>query len=431
MTKMSTTICKLLVLLLVLSLSLCSCAEIGNILEQFIGSDITGNPDDNNELNPPVGDGELNPPADDGELNPPADDGSFDYSKVPEYSGENYYVVNNNNPYFTKDEITNKSFESYSELDSLGRVGVVFASLAKDMLPTGDKGSIGHIKPTGWVQKTYPSNIVAQSQIYNRSHMIAWSIGGNDAKENLMTGTPYFNQIGMQIFESQVLDYIRETGNHVMYRVTPVFVGDNLLANGALMEAWSVEDNGDGICFCVFVYNVQPGVIIDYATGESSLPESDDTSDKSTATLVTNISDIKAGDKIIIVSADKSFALGAQSSSGNNRVAVAITSEGNTILFGEDVQIITLGQGLSSGTFSLGIDGGFLYSASSSKNYLKTESTLSANGSWKIEISSSGVATIKSTGSYTRNWLRFNSQNAIFSSYSSGQKDVYIYKVNE
>ena len=307
----------------------------------------------------------------------------------------------------------------------------MFASLAKDMLPTGDKGSIGHIKPTGWVQKTYPSNIVAQSQIYNRSHMIAWAIGGNDAKENLMTGTPYFNQIGMQIFESQVLDYIRETNNHVMYRVTPVFVGDNLLANGVLMEAWSVEDNGDGICFCVFVYNVQPGVIIDYATGENSLPESDDTSDKSTATLVTNISDIKAGDKIIIVSADKSFALGAQSSSGNNRVAVAITSEGNTILFGEDVQIITLGQGLSSGTFSLGIDGGFLYSASSSKNYLKTESTLSANGSWKIEISSSGVATIKSTGSYTRNWLRFNSQNAIFSSYSSGQKDVYIYKVNE
>ena len=356
---------------------------------------------------------------------------SFDYSKVPEYSGENYFVINNNIPYFTKDEITNKSFESYSELDSLGRVGVVFASLAKDMLPSGDKGSIGHIKPTGWIQNNYPTNIVLQTQIYNRSHMIAWAIGGNDEKENLMTGTPYFNQIGMQIFESQVLDYIRETNNHVMYRVTPVFVGNNLLANGALMEAWSVEDNGEGICFCVFVYNVQPGVIIDYATGENSLPESDDTTDKMTATLVTDISEIKAGDKIIIVAADKDYALGDKASSGNNRVAVAITKDGDTVFFGEEVVIITLGQGLSSGTFSLGTDDGFLYSASSSKNHLKTDSTLTDNGSWKIEIASNGVATIKSTGSNTRNWLRFNSQNAIFSSYESGQGNIYIYKMSE
>ena len=351
---------------------------------------------------------------------------------VTKYSGSPYFELNGNQPIFKAEELKTKSYEFYSDLDPLGRCGQTEACIGRDIMPTEDRESISSVKPSGWVNNKYDTELVDGGYIYNRCHLIGFQLTGENANErNLITGTRYMNVEGMLPFENMVADYVKETGNHVMYRVTPVFVGDNLLANGALMEAWSVEDNGDGICFCVFVYNVQPGVIIDYATGESSLPESDDTSDKSTATLVTNISDIKAGDKIIIVSADKSFALGAQSSSGNNRVAVAITSEGNTILFGEDVQIITLGQGLSSGTFSLGIDGGFLYSASSSKNYLKTESTLSANGSWKIEISSSGVATIKSTGSYTRNWLRFNSQNAIFSSYSSGQKDVYIYKVNE
>ena len=450
MTKISTIMCKLLVLLLVLSLSLCSCAEIGNILEQFIGSDITGNQDDNNELNPPVGDGELNPPAGDGELNPPAgdgelnppagdgelnppaDDGSFDYSKVPEYFGENYYVVNNNNPYFAKDEITNKSFESYSELDSLGRVGVAFASLSKDTLPTGSRGNLSH-NPTGWVQKNYSTNVVPQTQIYNRSHLIAWSLSGEDNnKQNLMTGTPFFNQIGMQEFENIVLDYIRETGNHVMYRVTPVFVGDNLLANGVLMEGWSVEDNGDGICFCVFMYNVQPGITIDYATGDNYLtPNDNETADKKTATLVTDISTIKAGDKIIIVAASANYAMGGTSPSGNNKVACEITKDGNVVYFGDDVEIITLGQGNVSETYSLSVAEGFLYSASSAKNLLKTESILSNNSSWKIEIGSNGVATIKSSGSYTRNWLRFNSQNIIFSSYASGQQDVCIYVINE
>ena len=354
---------------------------------------------------------------------------SFDYSLVPEYSNSNYVAINGNVPYFTKDEITSVSFESYSDLDALGRVGTAFACLGKETLPTSDRGSLSY-NPTGWVQKNYPTNIVSTTQIYNRSHLIAWSLAGeNNNEKNLMTGTPYFNQIGMQIFENQVLDYIKETGNHVMYRITPVFVGDNLLANGVLMEGWSVEDNGEGICFCVFMYNVQPGIIIEYETGNNYLPASEN--DKSySATLVTDLSQIKAGDQIIIVAKNANYALGNVSDSGNNRVAAEIEKDGNTVYFGDDVTIITLGNGKSAGTYSFSVSGGYLYSASSSKTYLKTESALSDNSSWSISISTNGVATVKSTGSFTRNWLRFNSSNIIFASYGSGQQDICIYIVN-
>ena len=357
------------------------------------------------------------------------DNGSFDYSFVPEYSGNNYVAINGNQPYFTKDEITSDFFESYSELDSLGRVGVAFACLGTETLPTGDRGSLSH-NPTGWVQKSYSTSIVPQTQIYNRSHLIAWSLSGEDNnKQNLMTGTPYFNQIGMQIFENQVLDYIRETGNHVMYRVTPVFVGDNLLANGVLMEGWSVEDNGDGICFCVFMYNVQPGVILEYETGNNYLPESDEEKSNS-ATLLTDASELKPGDKIIIVAKNANYAMGGVSSSGNNMVAIEIQKDGNTVYYGDDVMVITVVEGKTEGTIAFAVDGGYLYAASSSKNYLKVESTLSANSSWSVSITN-GAATIKSTGSYTRNWLRFNSSNVIFSCYASGQQDICIFVVNE
>ena len=357
------------------------------------------------------------------------DSGSFDYSFVPEYSGNNYVAINGNQPYFTKDEITSDFFESYSELDSLGRVGVAFACLGTETLPTGDRGSLSH-NPTGWVQKSYSTSIVPQTQIYNRSHLIAWSLSGEDNnKQNLMTGTPYFNQIGMQIFENQVLDYIRETGNHVMYRVTPVFVGDNLLANGVLMEGWSVEDNGDGICFCVFMYNVQPGVILEYETGNNYLPESDEEKSNS-ATLLTDASELKPGDKIIIVAKNANYALGDVSSSGNNMVAIEIQKDGNTVYYGDDVMVITVVEGKTEGTIAFAVDGGYLYAASSSKNHLKVESTLSANSSWSVSITN-GAATIKSTGSYTRNWLRFNSSNVIFSCYASGQQDICIFVVNE
>ena len=357
------------------------------------------------------------------------DNGSFDYSFVPEYSGNNYVAINGNQPYFTKDEITSDFFESYSELDSLGRVGVAFACLGTETLPTGDRGSLSH-NPTGWVQKSYSTSIVPQTQIYNRSHLIAWSLSGEDNnKQNLMTGTPYFNQIGMQIFENQVLDYIRETGNHVMYRVTPIFVGDNLLANGVLMEGWSVEDNGDGICFCVFMYNVQPGVILEYETGNNYLPESDEEKSNS-ATLLTDASELKPGDKIIIVAKNANYAMGGVSSSGNNMVAIEIQKDGNTVYYGDDVMVITVVEGKTEGTIAFAVDGGYLYAASSSKNHLKVESTLSANSSWSVSITN-GAATIKSTGSYTRNWLRFNSSNVIFSCYASGQQDICIFVVNE
>ena len=357
--------------------------------------------------------------------------GPFDYSKIPEYSGNHYVVINGNDPYFTSDEITDTSFEHYGELDSLNRATLAYACLGSDLFPTGTRPSLSY-EPTGWVQKNYPSNVISTSQIYNRSHLISWALAGEgNNKQNLITGTPYFNQMGMQIFENQILDYIRETNNHVMYRVTPIYVGNELVARGALMEGWSVEDNGAAICFCVFMYNVQPGITINYATGDNYQTESgEDTEKKNTATLVTDISDIKAGDKIIIVSSSANYAL-STTQNKNNRVAAAIEKDGNTVTFGDDIQIITVGSGLVSGTYSFAVDEGYLYSASSSANYLKTQSTLSENGSWKIEIKANGVATVKSAGSYTRNWLRFNSQYVLFSSYASGQGDICIYIVNE
>ena len=361
----------------------------------------------------------------------PSIDGKFDYTKIPEYSGDHYVVVNGNMPYFTEDEITDKSFESYGEFDELGRCTVAFASLGKDLLPTGTRPSISY-NPTGWVQNSYPSSIVPQSQIYNRSHLIAWSLAGEgNNKLNLITGTPYFNQLGMQIFENMVLDYIKETDNHVMYRVTPIFVGNDLVARGVLMEGLSVEDNGEGICFNVFMYNVQPGITIDYATGENGITPSDNPGGESetiTATLVTDISQLTVGAKIVIVAKDSNYALGSQTN--NNRSAVIVTKDGNTVLLTEEVQIITVGQGKTSGSFSLAVEGGYLYAASSSKNLLKTETTLSNNGSWNITIAKNGAATIKATGSNTRNWLRFNSQNCLFAAYSTAQNDVCIYIIN-
>ena len=357
----------------------------------------------------------------------------FDYDKVPEFSGDHYAIINNNKPYFTADEITDVSFESYGDLDELGRCTAAFASLGKDLFPTESRPSLSY-KPTGWVQNTYPSNIVPQSNIYNRSHLISWSLAGEGNNEkNLITGTPFFNQLGMQEFENLVLDYIKETSNHVMYRVTPIFIGNELVARGVLMEGWSVEDNGEGICFNVFMYNVQPGITIDYMTGENCLTDAGNTPDGSVvATLVTNISQLTVGTKIVIVAKDADYAISTTQNT-NNRVAAVITKDGNTVNIGDDTQIITLGAGITEDTYSLGVDGGYLYSASSSKNHLKTETNLSANGSWTITITADGIATIQSTGSNTRNLLKYNSQNVLFASYAStsGQQDVCIYIVNE
>ena len=191
-------------------------------------------------------------------------------SIIPKYSGKAYIELNNNSPAFTDDEKkSTESFELYSDLDELGRCGVAFANVNKDIMPTKERGEIGEIKPSGWHTVKYP-DLIEDKYLYNRSHLIAYSLAGENANEkNLISGTRYLNQETMQIFELMVLEYVRRTDNHVLYRVTPYFEGDNLLATGVQMEAWSVEDEGQGICFNVFCYNVQPGIEIDYATGES------------------------------------------------------------------------------------------------------------------------------------------------------------------
>lgn len=198
----------------------------------------------------------------------------FSLADVPIYSGNPYVVINDNNPYFSENELTVQSFESYSELDDLGRCGTAYACIGLDLMPTEERGDIGSVKPTGWHTVKY-NGIVDGNYLYNRCHLIGYQLSGENANErNLITGTRYLNVQGMLPFENMVADYVKETGSHVLYRVTPVFEGDNLLSSGVLMEAKSVEDAGDGILFCVFAYNVQPNIDIDYVTGESSLSQS-------------------------------------------------------------------------------------------------------------------------------------------------------------
>lgn len=194
---------------------------------------------------------------------------TFDFAAVPAYDGKAYVAVNDNVPFFTEEELSSASYETYGELDSLGRCTVCVASVGQDLMPTEERGNIGAVKPTGWHTVKY--DFVDGKYLYNRCHLIGYQLTGENANEkNLITGTRYLNIEGMLPFENMVADYVKETNQHVMYRVTPVFEGDNLLAAGVLMEGKSVEDNGEGVLFCVFAYNVQPGVSIDYATGESS-----------------------------------------------------------------------------------------------------------------------------------------------------------------
>ena len=214
------------------------------------------------------------------------DDDTITLENIPEYSGNPYVPINNNQPEFSEDEITTESFEFYSPLDSKGRCNYVMACLSKDTRPAdGEKrGSISHVYPSGWKtaddksnNNQYDSKLVPNGYIYNRCHLIGWQLSAENAnKSNLITGTQYMNIQGMVPFENMIADYIKETGNHVMYRVTPIFEGDNLLASGVHLEAYSVEDEGEGICFSVYVYNVQPGIKINYATGENKLDDSSD-----------------------------------------------------------------------------------------------------------------------------------------------------------
>ena len=195
---------------------------------------------------------------------------SYDLASIPEYSNANYVVLNNNEPNFTESDYTTDSFERYSELDSLGRAKVAYANIGIDLMPTEERGSIGQVKPSGWHLVKY--DIVNGKYLYNRCHLIGFQLTGENANEkNLITCTRQMNTVGMLEFENKVANYIKSTNNHVLYRVTPIYKDDNLLASGVVMEGYSVEDSGEGIKFNIFVYNVQDGIDIDYKTGDSKL----------------------------------------------------------------------------------------------------------------------------------------------------------------
>ena len=212
----------------------------------------------------------------------------IDFSTIPNYTGEPVFVYNNNQPLFTTDEITTDAYEQYSDLDSLGRVQTATACLGTETLPTEDREDISSVTPTGWKNKEYDT--IDGGYIYNRCHMIGFQLSGeNDNPENLFTGTRYLNIEGMLSYENQTKDYITETDNHVMYRVTPNFQGNELVCRGVLMEAYSVEDNGTGLSFCIYAYNVQPGITIDYTTGDNYLTQTTNTSDTNDTTNTTYI----------------------------------------------------------------------------------------------------------------------------------------------
>ena len=195
---------------------------------------------------------------------------SYELSEIPEYQDSPYVIINNNKPNFEEKDFDSECFEKYSKLDALGRCGVAYANICKEtMPPKGDeRGDISSVKPTGWKQKKYNGEY-----LYNRCHLIGYQLSDEDANElNLITGTRYFNVEGMLPFENKVAEYLKENkDNHVLYRVTPIYEGTNLLASGVQMEAYSIEDNGKGVCFNVYIYNVQPGITIDYATGKSNI----------------------------------------------------------------------------------------------------------------------------------------------------------------
>lgn len=200
----------------------------------------------------------------------------FNYDSIPEFSGEAYYIVNDNIPFFEPDEITVSVFENYSELDSLGRCGTAYANICQELMPSDAREEIGSVKPSGWTYSGKSNNnkydFVDGQYIYNRCHLIGFQLAGENANNrNLITGTRYLNVTGMLPFENMVADYVNTSNNHVLYKVTPVFVGDELVCRGLLMEAYSVEDRGQGVEFCVWCYNVQPGVEINYATGQNRL----------------------------------------------------------------------------------------------------------------------------------------------------------------
>lgn len=245
-----------------------------SISSEVTGTPTTSNPMTTSKPSTPTG-SQLTPSVGTGTSAP------VKLSSIPAYSNKAYVTLNNNIPNFSAAELTTKGYEKYSPLDSKGRCGVAIASCGKEIMPKDgeERGSISAIKPTGWVQAQYSG--ISGGYLWNRCHLIGWQLSAENAnKQNLITGTRYMNTEGMLPFENMVADYIRETGNHVAYRITPLFEGNNLVCSGVQMEAYSIEDNGEGICFNVYCYNVQPGIKINYATGASTGPSSSSSSSK-------------------------------------------------------------------------------------------------------------------------------------------------------
>lgn len=223
------------------------------VIEKFFSEETTEKPEETTE-------------------NPKLSQTGFNLSDIPKYSGEPYIAVNDNIPFFDSSDLTEVSFEEYSPLDNLGRCEAAYACVGKDIMPTEKRGSIGSIKPSGWHTVKYDN--VDGKYLYNRCHLIGYQLTGENANEkNLITGTRYLNIEGMLPFENMTADYVKETNNHVLYRVTPIFEDNNLLADGVLMEGYSVEDSGAGICFCVYAYNAQPDIEIDYSNGNSKISD--------------------------------------------------------------------------------------------------------------------------------------------------------------
>ena len=245
---------------------------------------------------------------------------SISLSSIPKYNGKAYVSINNNVPFFTETDLTTTSYEKYSKLDSLGRCGVAIASVGKDLMPTEERGSTGSVKPTGWHTVKYKG--IDGNYLYNRCHLIGYQLSGENANEkNLITGTRYMNVEGMLPFENMVADYVKETNNHVLYRVTPMFEGKNLLASGVLIEAKSVEDNGKGIQFNVYCYNVQPGIEINYKTGESSGPEYTGTTTQTSASTTNSSTSNKNNSTSNSSTSNKNTSTNTNTSSSNKNTS--------------------------------------------------------------------------------------------------------------
>lgn len=244
---------------------------------------------------------------------------------IPAYEGKAYVAVNNNEPFFTDSDMTTTAFENYSDLDSLGRCGVAYANICKEIMPTEKRGKIGMIKPSGWHTVKY--DVIKDRYLYNRCHLIGYQLAGENANpKNLITGTRYLNVEGMLPFENLVADYVNNTGNHVLYRVTPMFSGSNLVANGVLIEAKSVEDNGGGILYNVYCYNVQPGVGINYENGDSWL-DGTTPQNEGSQNSVGSVAGASAGESGSSSSTTGNVSSGSDSSAAENSVSDSSNSE--------------------------------------------------------------------------------------------------------